>query len=125
MLWSNQTYYHDSTLKCSKTFYFSVTYWKEDTMWIFRKNSKSQTAVEGDVLCLQTLDEIQRQNFWYRTGFRINVVQRSLDFFNPESLKKKLLEYMWMYFNRHYTENNPCTWIFICLCVDCRANPRL
>ena len=56
MLWSNQTYYHHSTLKCSKTFYFSVTYWKEDTIWIFRKNSKSQTAVEGDVLCFQTLD---------------------------------------------------------------------
>ena len=69
--------------------------------------------------------EKQRQNFWYRTGFRTNFVQRSLDFFNPENLKKKLLEYMWMYFNRHYTENNPCTWIFICLCVDCRANPRL
>ena len=69
--------------------------------------------------------EIQRQNFWYRTGFRINVVQRSLDFFNPENLKKKLIEYMWMYFNRHWTENNPCTWIFICLCVNCRANPRL
>ena len=25
-------------------------------MWIFRKSSKSQTAVEGDVLCSQTLD---------------------------------------------------------------------
>ena len=25
-------------------------------MWIFRKNSKSQTAVEGDVLYFQTLD---------------------------------------------------------------------
>ena len=39
---------------------------------------------------------IQRQNFWHRTGFRINVVQRSLDFFNPENLKKKLLDYLWM-----------------------------
>ena len=68
--------------------------------------------------------EIQRQNFWYRIGFRINVVQRSLDFFNLENLRKKLIEYMWMYFIRHWTENNPCTWIFICLCVNCRANPR-
>ena len=25
-------------------------------MWIFRKNSQSLTAVEGDVLCFQTQD---------------------------------------------------------------------
>ena len=46
------------------------------------------------VVLPDTRYEIQRQNFWYRTGFRINVVQRSLDFFNPENLKKKLIEYM-------------------------------
>ena len=77
------------------------------------------------VVLPDTRFEIQRQNFWYRTGFRINVVQRALDFFNPENLKNKLIEYMWSYFNRHWTENNPCTWIFICLCTNCRANPRL
>ena len=77
------------------------------------------------VVLPDTRFEIQRQNFWYRTGFRINVVQRALDFFNPENLKNKLIEHMWSYFNRHWTENNPCTWIFICLCTNCRANPRL
>ena len=58
------------------------------------------------VVLPDTRYEIQRPNFWYRTGFRINVVQRSLDFFNPENLKKKLIEKLWMYFNRHWTENN-------------------
>ena len=64
------------------------------------------------VVLPDTRYEIQRQNFWNRTGFRINVVLRALDFFNPENLKNKLIEYMWSYFNRHLTENNPCTWIY-------------
>ena len=37
------------------------------------------------VVLPDTIYEIQRQNFWYRTGFRISVVQRALDFFNPEN----------------------------------------
>ena len=40
------------------------------------------------VVLPDTRYEIQRQNFWYRTGLRINVVPRSLDFFNLENLKK-------------------------------------
>ena len=71
---------------------------------------------------LDTRYDIQRQNIWYRTGFRTNVVQISPNFSNPENLKEKHIEYM--YFKRHWTENNPCTWIFVCLCVNCRANPR-
>ena len=77
------------------------------------------------VVLPDTRFEIQRQNFWYRTGFRINFVQRALDFFNLDNLKNNLIEYMWSFFNRHWTENNPCTWIFVCLCTNCRANPRL
>ena len=93
---------------------YDVDFWKEFKI----TNSGRRSVVLPD-----TRYEIQRQNFWYKTGFRINVVQRSLDFFNPEKLKIKLIEYMWMYFERHWTEDNPCTWIFICLCVNCRANP--
>ena len=82
------------------------------------------------VVLPDTRYSIQRQNFWYRTRFRINVVQKSLDFFNPENLKKKLIEYMWMYFNRHWTENNPCTWIsFVCVqtvvpILDCNSGVK-
>ena len=90
----------------------------------FPNENKITNSGRRSVVLPDTTYEIQRQNFWYRTGFRTNVVQRSLDFFSPENLKKKLIEYIWMYFIRHWTENNPCTWIFICLCVNCRGNPR-
>ena len=90
----------------------------------FSKEFKINNSGRRRVVLPDTRYKIQRQNFWYRTGFRKNVVQRSLDFFNPENLKEKLIKYMWMCFNRPWTENTPCTWIFICLCVNCRANPR-
>ena len=77
------------------------------------------------VVLSDTRYKTQRQNIWYRTEFRTNVVQKSLDFFNPENPKKKLIDNMCMYFNKLFTENNPCTWIFICQCKNCRANPGL
>ena len=43
------------------------------------------------VVLQNTRYEIQRQNVWYRTGFRINVVQRSLDFFNPRISRRNYL----------------------------------
>ena len=68
---------------------------------------------------------IERQNFWYRTGMRINMIQQHIDFFDEPNLKTRLLYLMWNFFDLHWTENNPCTWIFLCLCDNCRANPIL
>ena len=34
--------------------------------------------------------ETPRQNFWYRTGFRINIIQMHLDFHNQLNLKQRL-----------------------------------
>ena len=86
MLWSNQTYF-------SKEFNIA-------------NSGRRRRVVLPDPRY-----EMQRQKFWYRTEFRINVVQRALDFFNPKNLKNKFIEYMWSFLNRHWTENNPCTWI--------------
>ena len=69
-----------------------------------------------------TFYEAQRQNFWYRTGFRINVIQKHLDFFNQLNLKQRLLTLMWKYLEYFWADNNPCTQIFLCLCEPCRAN---
>ena len=68
--------------------------------------------------------EVQRLNFWYRTGFRVNVIQKVMDFFCEQQLKRKLIEYMWSYLERNWNEQNPCTWTFICICENCRAHPR-
>ena len=68
--------------------------------------------------------EVQRLNFWYRTGFRVNVIQKVMDFFCEQQLKRKLIEYMWSYLERNWNEQNPCTWTFICICENCRAYPR-
>ena len=76
------------------------------------------------VVLPDTRYETQRQNFCYRTGFRINVVQMLLIFLTRRIWRTNLLN-MWSYFNRHWTENNPCTWIIICFCANCCANPRL
>ena len=68
--------------------------------------------------------EVQRLNFWYRTGFRVNVFQKVMDFFCEQQLKRKLIEYMWSYLERNCSEQNPCTWTFNCICENCRAHPR-
>ena len=72
-----------------------------------------------------TFYEAQRQNFWYRTGFRINIIQKHLDFFNRLNLKQRLLTLMWKYLTYYWADNNPCTWIFVCLCEPCRVNPLI
>ena len=38
--------------------------------------------------------EVQRLNFWYRTGFRVNVIQKVIDFFCEQQLKRKLIEHV-------------------------------
>ena len=89
------------------------------TQWIRIKRSRRRIKVELP----ETRYEIQRQNFWYRTGYRVNIIQENFDFFNTLPLKEKLLEYMWDYFMRNWNENNPCSWNFICICECCRAKP--
>ena len=69
--------------------------------------------------------EAQRNNFWYRTGFRVNIFQRKYNFFDNINLKARLLELMWKFFNENWAENNFCSWIFLCLCQNCRANSML
>ena len=34
--------------------------------------------------------ETPRQNFWYRTGFRVNIIQKHHDFYNQLNLKQRL-----------------------------------
>ena len=67
----------------------------------FSKEFNITNSGRRRVVLPDTRYEIQRQNFWYRTGLRINVVLRALDFLNPENLKNKLIEHMWSYFNGH------------------------
>ena len=69
--------------------------------------------------------EAQRLNFWYGTGFRVNILQRKINFFDNINLKGRLLELMWKFFNENWAENNFCSWIFLCLCQNCRANSML
>ena len=69
--------------------------------------------------------EAQRQNFWYRTGFRINIIQQRTNFFELQNPKSVLINTMWDYFNRNWTDSNPCLWIFLCLCETFRANSML
>ena len=69
--------------------------------------------------------EAQRQNFWYRSGFRINKIQKHLDFFNQLILKQRLITSIWKYLKYYWAVNNPCTWIFVCLCEPCRSNPLI
>ena len=69
--------------------------------------------------------EAQRLKFWYRTGFRVNILQRKINFFDNINSKGRLLELMWKFFNENWAENNFCSWIFLCLCQNCRANSML
>ena len=66
--------------------------------------------------------EVQRSNFWSRTGLRINMIQSKIDFYEDRNLKRNLIRLMWNFFKENWTENNPCSWIFLCLCEKCRAN---
>ena len=60
--------------------------------------------------------EAQRLNFWYRTGFGVNIIQRKINFFDNNNFEGRLLELMWKFFNENWAENNFCSWIFLCLC---------
>ena len=61
----------------------------------------TNSARRSRVVLPDTRYELQRHNFWYKTGFRTHVVQRDPDSSNPKNLKNKHIEYMWSYFNRH------------------------
>ena len=50
--------------------------------------------------------EKQGLNFWYRTGIRVNILQRKINFFDNINLKGRLLELMWKFFNENWAENN-------------------
>ena len=82
------------------------------------KDTGRKTTVELPIIKYET----QRLNFWYRTGFRINELKKTIDFFEVANLKKTLLRIMWKYFDTNWRINNPCTWTFICICDTCRAN---
>ena len=58
--------------------------------------------------------EAQRHNFWYRTGFRVNVLlQRNIKLFEIFNLKSNLITLMWDFFWRNWNSNNPCSWIYV------------
>ena len=68
--------------------------------------------------------EAQRHNFWYRTGFRVNILlQRNLHFFKNTELKSNLSTLTWDFFRRNWNSSNPCSWIYLCSCSSCCANP--
>ena len=69
--------------------------------------------------------EVQRLNFWCRNGFRVNMIQRKINFFDNNNLKGRLLDLIWKFFNENWVENNFCSWIFLGLCQNCRANSML
>ena len=69
--------------------------------------------------------EAQRLNFWYRTGFRVNIIQRKINFFDNNNLKERLLELKWKFSNENWAEKNFCSCIFLSLCRNCRANSML
>ena len=70
--------------------------------------------------------EAQRHNFWYRTGFRVNVLlRRNLHFSKTTELKSNLSTLMWDFFRRNCNSSNPCSWIYLYLCSSCRTNPML
>ena len=45
--------------------------------------------------------EAQRPNFWFRTRFRVNIIQRKINFFDNNKLKGRLLELMWKFFKEN------------------------
>ena len=51
--------------------------------------------------------EAQRFNFCYRTGYRLNILQK-INFFDNINLKGRLLD-LWKCFNKNWAENNLCS----------------
>ena len=89
-----------------------------ENMYSINENSRTKKITLPRIIA-----EVQRQDFWYRTGYRINHIQHFIDFFNSSNLKSVLLDMMWSYFKRNWHDSNSCFWIYRCICNNCRQNP--
>ena len=89
-----------------------------ENMYSINENSRTKKLISPRIIA-----EVQRQDFWYRTGYRINHIQHFIDFFNSSNLISVLLDMMWSYFKRNWHYSNSCSWICICICNSCRQNP--
>ena len=65
-----------------------------ENMYSINENSRTKKII------LPRIVENQRQDFGYRTGYRINHIQHFIDFINSSNLKSVLLDMMWSYFKR-------------------------
>ena len=54
--------------------------------------------------------KVCRDSFFYRTGALVNRLPKTVNFKNPEGLKRRLLGYFWWYFNNKYNEIVSNTW---------------
>ena len=60
-----------------------------ENMFSINENSRTKKITLPRIIA-----EVQRQVFWYRTGYRINHIQHFIDFFDSSNLKSVLLDMM-------------------------------
>ena len=80
------------------------------------KPSSSRHNTGFELFVPATTLEKTQQDFFLRTSR----LPASLDVFNAEGLKSKLLSYIWSKFAEEFVETNYCTWIPFCRCPECR-----
>ena len=62
---------------------------------------------EGPFILPSIRYELQRSNYWYRTCYRANMIWNKVCFWKPEGLKGRILNLMWIYFNKFLTTIQP------------------
>ena len=65
-------------------------------------------------------NDVQRQNFWYRSAKLANLLHPMTNLSQPQGRKARLLDHYWKHFEDTYNPQVPCTWRKLCLCSTCR-----
>ena len=67
-------------------------------------------------------NDVQRQNFWYRSAKLANLLHPMTNRFQPEGLRARLVDHYWKHFEDTYNPQVPCTWRKLCLRPTCRQS---
>ena len=65
------------------------------------------------------------ENFWKRTSYLLNIIQKVGNVDLDQIEKKYLTKIYWNYFFKNYSEVNLCSWAFNCSCGHCNPVQKL
>lgn len=82
----------------------------------------SRAASRNNAICILSKPRTEKLKgeFTHRVGRLANSVHKYVNMENQHGLKTRILDLMWNFMDKKYSESNPCTWQLLCGCPSCR-----